>query len=214
MRSTVLHNDAFHDIRNMLRGISAFFQICIYFAPGDHFHNIIAAVMEIIHALDIQFIRFLLIGIDADDMFLDVLGTLVIREALHQLQYLVTALGDHVYQLQRIRADSLNVVAVYADQNVLNLIRHLINILAYLQDILPVNRCSKGLDKRVEHLMFFAVGGMLYPVHLIKIIVKFILIKMIHDILKQVDRIAGVLRAVGKIVKIISVLFFLYKFSP
>ena len=121
--------------------------------------------MQIPQAVDKLLVGLLLQGVDPHDLFMQMLGVFEVRKLLHHSLGPLATLDDEVPHHQGIRADGLDVVAVDPQQNIFNLVHHLVNVLAQEKDVLPLNGGDKGLGQHIEQLVLLLVCSMLQFVH-------------------------------------------------
>ena len=65
----------------------------------------------------------------------------------------VTAFYYCVQETQRLRTDLLYIIDINTDQDILDLVRNLIDIMAQRRDILSLDRCDKGFHQHIAELM-------------------------------------------------------------
>ena len=105
--------------------------------------------MEGVHRVDEQLIGLLLEGVDADDVVVEGLGALEVGEVVHQRPHLFAAADQHIDKPGDIRPDGGDAVVVELDDNVFDLVDHIVEVVADLEDIFPLDGGDEGFDEDV-----------------------------------------------------------------
>ena len=108
----------------------------------------------------------------------------------HKLLQRVTAFYDSVQKFQSFRTDLLHVVDIHTDQDVLDLVRHFVDIMAELRDVLSLDRRDERFDQHVIEFMPFFIRLPLDLMDLIKSLPDLIRIKIRQDLFQEMCRLA------------------------
>ena len=164
--------------------------------------------MDASHAGDEQGVHILLQRIDVNDTVLQLLGVAEIREFPEQFADLLRAGDHHVQHLQRSRLNGLHIVHVDPDHNLLDLVRHLVNVMAQIDHILPFNGSDEGFGQPVGQLVLLIIRLMLDLMKRVHFFLHLGRIKISQVVLQLMGGPAGQLRAGNKVIEIKRVLFF------
>ena len=83
--------------------------------------------------------------VDADDVVVEGLGALEVGEVVHQRPHLFAAADQHIDKPGDVRPDGGDAVVVELDDDVFDLIGHIVEVVADLEDIFPLD----GGDERL-----------------------------------------------------------------
>ena len=164
--------------------------------------------MERAHTGDEQFVSFFLQGVDVDDMVVKMLGPLEIGKLSQQGAQLLTAADDHGHQSQCIRQNTLDIIAIQAQEHIFDLIGHLVNILTEEDNVLPLDGGNECLGENVEHFMLLFIRSVLHRVHFVQLFLDLSRVKFSHCPVQQASGLTRKVSAGAEIVKVEHVLFF------
>ena len=169
--------------------------------------RIAALCVKSSHTAHKEPVRCFLQVIDLDDQIFQFLGMTEIRKCLQKITDLFAAPDHHVCHLQRVILDLLYIAHIDAHQHILHLIRHSVNMLGELHDILTLNRGDKFLCQFVQHIVLLSIGTVLDLMDLLQIFLKLLWFKISQNSPQKRRRLTGFLRTCDKIIKIVCILF-------
>src|SRR5699024_4685452 len=145
--SGVVHYDSLDGVGHMLAGVHAGLEIVVHLAPGDDLDGVGAGLVQRAHAGQKEPVALLFQVVDLDDLLVQTAGVLEVGQLLDQHLDLLAALDHLARHLQRVGADGLDVVAVDALQNVLDLVDHIVDVARERQNVLALDRGDERLDQ-------------------------------------------------------------------
>ena len=145
-------------------------RVCIHLInglPGEDHQRIAAGGVQRAHAGDIPPVGFLLHRVDADDPLLQRLRMPEALEVLDHLKHRGAAALYHIDSFHHLRPDRADVIAVEAENDILELIHYLIKALAHQDYILTLYRRDERLYQHVHKIVLLHVRGMLSDMNLL-----------------------------------------------
>ena len=147
-------------------------------------------------------VGLLLQRVDVHDVFVQQLGVLKVGKLPYHIFRFLTGTNHNLGQLEGIRTDALDIVAVEPEKNVLDLVRDLVDVLAEKNDVLSFDWGNKGFGQHMEQLVLFAVGSVFHCMDLFQFVPNLAWIELLHDLMQELGRLTGVIRARQKGIKI------------
>ena len=134
-------------------------------------------------------------------MILEGLGALEIRELDEHLLDALAAVDDDLGHLHGVGVHLAYIVGVETYQHVLYLVGHVVDAVGQLYDVLALNGRYERLGEHVYHLVLALVRRVLELVHLVQARGQGVRVEVVHDVLEQVRRLAGIVRALDEVVE-------------